>query len=61
MSMQRRHFDVVSHVHGCFECPDAVERHGAPVCNQMPECERARIDNAHRITPTCPQWAWSQA
>lgn len=59
MSMQRRHFDVVTHVTGCFECPDAVDRAGAPACNQS-DAAGLREQNAQAITPSCPQWPWSQ-
>lgn len=54
-----RHFDVVTHVHGCFECPDAVERQGAPECNQAPGVAGLRAQNAASLTPSCPQWPWS--
>jgi hypothetical protein len=56
-----RHFNIVTHVHGCFECPDAVVRHGADACNQAPAQAGLRTQNAHAITPTCPQWPWSRA
>jgi G:T-mismatch repair DNA endonuclease (very short patch repair protein) len=54
-----RHFDVVTHVHGCFECPDAVERAGCQVCNQAPAAADVRTQNAQGLTPSCPQWPWS--
>ena len=54
-----RYFDVVTHVAGCFECPDAVERLGVSICNQRPELAGLREQNAQAITPSCPQWPWS--
>ena len=54
-----KHFDVVTHVHGCFECPDAVQRGNLPACNQAPGQADLRAQNAASLTPSCPQWAWS--
>jgi hypothetical protein len=51
-----RHYDVVTHVHSCAECPDAI---GTDVCNQAPGQADLRTQNAHALTPSCPQWPWS--
>ena len=61
MAMQRRHFDVVTHVHACAECPDAVLRHGRPACNQLQgDSAAVRAQNERGITVSCPQWPWSK-
>jgi hypothetical protein len=59
--MVQRHFDITTHIHGCFECPDAVLRAGVEVCLQALGQAGVREQNAHAITPSCPQWPWSKA
>jgi hypothetical protein len=59
--MVQRHFDITTHIHGCFECPDAVPRAGVEVCLQALGQAGVREQNAHAITPSCPQWLWSKA